>query len=86
MVKNDAIHKAGFDIVEPIMIVLGGYKLTEEQKKHLQRVFRSIMHGFISQEEAGCFKQFPIDVEDSYRMAVRGFILLLENSEKEAKA
>lgn len=86
MVKNDAIHKAGFDIVEPIMTVLSGYRLTEEQKMHLQRVFRSIMHGFISQEEAGCFKQFPIDVEDSYRMAVRGFILLLENSEKEAKA
>ena len=84
MVKNDAIHKAGFDIVEPIMTVLSGYRLTEEQKMHLQRVFRSIMHGFISQEEAGCFQQYSVDVEESYRMAVRGFILLLENSEKEA--
>ena len=84
MVKNDAIHKAGFDIVEPIMTVLSGYRLTEEQKMHLQRVFRSIMHGFISQEEAGCFRQYSVDVEESYRMAVRGFILLLENSEKEA--
>ena len=84
MVKNDAIHKAGFDIVEPIMTVLSGYRLTEGQKMHLQRVFRSIMHGFISQEEAGCFRQYPVDVEESYRMAVRGFILLLENSEKEA--
>ena len=83
MVKNDAIHKAGFDIVEPIMTVLSGYRLTEGQKMHLQRVFRSIMHGFISQEEAGCFRQYPVDVEESYRMAVRGFILLLENSEKE---
>lgn len=85
MVKNDAIHKAGFDIVEPIMTVLGGYRLTEEQKMHLQRVFRSIMHGFISQEEAGCFRQYPVDVGDSYRMAVRGFILLIENTEKEAE-
>ena len=85
MVKNDAIHKAGFDIVEPIMTVLSGYRLTEEQKMHLQRVFRSIMHGFISQEEAGCFRQYPVDVEESYRMAVRGFILLLELAEKEAQ-
>ena len=84
MVKNDAIHKAGFDIVEPIMTVLSGYRLTEGQKMHLQRVFRSIMHGFISQEEAGCFRQYSVDVEESYKMAVRGFILLLENSEKEA--
>ena len=84
VVKNDAIHLAGFDIVEPIMTAMGGYRLTEGQKMHLQRVFRSIMHGFISQEEAGCFRQYPVDVADSYRMAVRGFILLLENSEKEA--
>ena len=84
MVKNDAIHRAGFDIVEPIMSAMAGYRLTREQMMHLQRVFRSIMHGFISQEEAGCFRQFPVDVGDSYRMAVRGFILLLESSEKEA--
>ena len=44
------------------------------------------MHGFLSQEEAGCFRQFPVDVGDSCRMAVRGFILLLENAEKEAQA
>ena len=86
MVKNDAIHIAGFDIVEPIMTAMAGYHLTREQMMHLQRVFRSIMHGFISQEEAGCFRQFPVDVGDSYRMAVRGFILLLENSEKEVRA
>ncbi len=85
MVKNDAIHSAGFDIVEPIMTAMAGYHLTREQMMHLQRVFRSIMHGFLSQEEAGCFRQFPVDVADSYRIAVRGFILLLENSEKEAR-
>ena len=85
MVKNDAIHRAGFDIVEPIMSAMAGYRLTREQMMHLQRVFRSIMHGFISQEEAGCFRQFPVDVGDSYRMAVQGFILLLESSEKEAR-
>ncbi len=85
MVKNDALQTAAGDIVEPIMVVLSGYGLAEEQKMHLQRVLRSIMHGFISQEEAGCFRHFPADVGDSYRMAVQGFILLLENLEKEAR-
>ena len=85
MVKNDALQTAAGDIVEPIMTVLSGYKLAEEQKMHLQRVLRSILHGFLSQEEAGCFRHFPVDVSDSYRMAVRGFLLLLENSENEAR-
>ncbi len=86
MVKNDAIHRAGFDIVEPIMTAMAGYHLTQVQMEHLQRVFRSILHGFIAQEEAGCFRQYPVDVAESYRLAVRGLILLLENSEKEAQA
>ena len=84
MVKNDAIHRAGFDIVEPIMAAMAGYHLTEEQMMHLQRVLRSIMHGFLSQEEAGCFRQFPVEVSDSYRMAVRGFLLLLHSFGNEA--
>lgn len=85
MVKNDALQTAAGDIVEPIMTALGGYRLTGEQKMHLQRVLRSVMHGFISQEEAGCFRHFPVDLSDSYRMAVRGFLLLLEHSENEAQ-
>ena len=76
MVKNDALQTAAGDIVEPIIAVLSGYRLAEEHKMHLQRVLRSIMHGFISQEEAGCFRHFPADVSDSYKMAVQGFILL----------
>ncbi len=27
MVKNDAIHSAGFDIVEPIMTAMAGYHM-----------------------------------------------------------
>ncbi len=83
MVKNDALQTAAGDIVEPIMTALGGYGLSTTQKMHLQRVLRSVMHGFISQEEAGCFRHFPVDVSDSYREAIRGFILLIENSEGE---
>ena len=86
MIKNDALLTAAGDIVEPIMTVLDGYTLTELQKMHLQRVLRSIMHGFLSQEAAGCFRHFPVEVSQSYRMAVQGFVWLAENSEKEVEA
>lgn len=74
MTKNEVLLNAAGDIVEPIMGVLGDYALTGEQKMHLQRVLRSIMHGFISQEEAGCFRHFPVDVGESYRLAVGMFL------------
>lgn len=85
MVKNDALLTAAGDIVEPIMTAMSGYNLSDEQKMHLQRVLRSIMHGFLSQEEAGCFRHFPVSLTDSYQIAIRGFILLLTNSENEVK-
>lgn len=85
MVKNDVLQAATGDIVEPIMAVLNGYDLTQEERMHMQRVLRSIMHGFLSQEEAGCFRHFPVDVLESYRMAVQGFILLLNYTEKKAR-
>lgn len=84
MVKNDALLSAAGDIVEPIMAAMDGYILSGADKMHLQRVLRSIMHGFISQEEAGCFRHFPVEISESYRMAVRGFILLLDDLENEA--
>ena len=85
MVKNDALQAAAGDIVEPIMAALSGYALGEDRKMHLQRVLRSIMHGFLSQEEAGCFRHFPVEVSESYALAVRGFILLLESEEAETR-
>lgn len=85
MVKNDVLLTAAGDIVEPIMTAMSGYNLSDEQKMHLQRVLRSIMHGFLSQEEAGCFRHFPVSLTDSYQIAIRGFILLLTNSENEVK-
>jgi len=74
MTKNEALLNAAGDIVEPIMRVLSEYTLTEEQKMHLQRVLRSIMHGFISQEDAGCFRHFPVDAAESYQLAVDLFL------------
>ena len=74
MTRNDALLLAAGDIVKPIMGVLSQYRLSVEQQMHLQRVLRSILHGFISQEAAGCFRHFPVDISDSFRFAIRCFL------------
>lgn len=61
-------------IADPIFQVLSKYGLGEEQTIHWQRVLRSIIHGFLSQEEAGFFQQYPVSAEASYQIAVRCFL------------
>ncbi|WP_298034499.1 TetR/AcrR family transcriptional regulator [uncultured Dysosmobacter sp.] len=61
-------------ISEPIFLVLSQYGLDEEQSIHWQRVLRSIIHGFLSQEEAGFFQHCPLSVEASYQVAVHCYI------------
>jgi len=68
---NDALKQAAASVVEPAMRVLEDYSLTDEQKMHWQRILRGLMHGFISQEENGYFSHYPVDVGESYRIAVR---------------
>lgn len=61
-------------MAEPIFLVLSRYGLDREQTIHWQRVLRSIIHGFLSQEEAGFFRQDPTSAEVSYQVAVRCFL------------
>lgn len=68
--KDDALKKAAKTVTEPAMLVLDGYDLTDEQKMHWQRILRGLMHGFISQEENGYFSHYPVDVEQSYAVAL----------------
>jgi len=68
---DEALRQAAEMVVEPAAKVLEGYRLSDEQKMHWQRVLRGLMHGFISQEENGFFSHYPVDVEESYRIAVR---------------
>lgn len=71
---DEALKQAAAMVTEPAMQVLADYALTEEQKMHWQRVLRGLMHGFISQEENGYFSHYPVDVEESYQLAVRCLI------------
>lgn len=81
-VPNTILQHAASQIIDPIMQVLSNYDIDEQATMHWQRILRSIMHGFISQEEAGFFSHFNIDEDDSYRMAIQCFLDGLHAEEK----
>lgn len=68
--SNEKLKELGGVITEPIMTVLEDYHISKEKKMHWQRVFRGMMHGFISQESYGYFSHFTVDVEDSYQISI----------------
>lgn len=71
---NTILQQAAAQIIDPIMQVLADYTLEEPARMHWQRVLRSIMHGFIAQEEAGFFSHYAMAADESYRIAVRCFL------------
>ncbi len=71
---EDILTQTAAAIAEPIFLVLSRYELSEEQSIHWQRILRSIIHGFLTQEEAGFFQHYPISVEISYQAAIRCFL------------
>lgn len=81
---DEALKQAAEMVVEPAVQVLDGYRLSDDQKMHWQRILRGLMHGFVSQEENGFFSHYPVDVEESYRMAVRCLIDGLHGQEGQA--
>jgi len=56
--------------MEPIMQVLSTYALSDDAKIHWQRILRATMHGFCVHEHIGGFSHSPLQVSDSYRMAI----------------
>lgn len=69
-------------IVEPFMTVLGDTTLCDNEKYHWQRVLRGIVHGFVSQEDAGFFSHLSADVDESFLTAIRCYMDGLEQAEK----
>lgn len=81
------IENTAHPITAPFMQVLAGYPLDREQAMHWQRILRSILHGFLSQEEAGYFCHFPIDQSRSFELAIQCYIDGLHAAvKKEAQA
>ena len=83
--KDKALKAAAAMTAEPFMRVLSDYELTEEQKMHWQRVLRGLMHGFVSEEQAGYFSHYPVSVDESYQIAVRCAIDGIRKEEREKR-
>lgn len=82
---NDAVLKeAAAMTAEPFMRVLADYGISEARQMHWQRVLRGLMHGFVSEEQAGYFSHYPVSVEESYQIAVRCMIDGLHGEEGES--
>lgn len=72
-------------IVEPFWCILEDTNLNRAEKEHWQRVLRGIIHGFVSQEEAGFFSHLSEPVEESFQIAIQCYIDGLEAMEQRKK-
>lgn len=72
--NSERIDEIGKKITIPFMKVLDDYDLSNDEKAHWQRILRSILHGFVSQEEAGYFSHYPIDEETTFKYGVISYI------------
>lgn len=70
------------NMVRPIVSLLDQFTLTEEEKNHWQRVLRTVMHGFSTQELWGYFSHNTADRDESYRLAVRTVLTGILNAEQ----
>lgn len=79
---NRVLDDAAVLLTDPLKKVLEAFQLKEEERIHYRRLFRAIVHGFVSQEEGGFFSHYPTAVEDSFHFAVQSFIDSLKQGEK----
>lgn len=72
---DDMGKKMAVPLLNTVVSILSDYALTEETIAHWQRVFRAILHGFISQEYLGYFYYYSdIDLKKSRDIAVQCFL------------
>ena len=81
--KNQQVRDdAAVLFTDPLKKMLEEFHLKEEENIHFRRLFRAIVHGFVSQEEQGFFSHYPASVEDSFHFAVQCYIDSLKQGEK----
>lgn len=74
--ENDDLSKQmAVPLLNVVVNMLSDYGLAEDMIAHYQRVFRAILHGFISQEDLGYFYYYnSIDLKKSRDIAVKCFL------------
>lgn len=73
--KDERAKEMALPLLDTVVEILRGYGLGEEGVAHWQRVFRAILHGFISQEDLGYFYYYDaVDLGQSRTVAVDCFL------------
>ncbi|MCC6612470.1 MAG: WHG domain-containing protein [Anaerolineae bacterium] len=71
--EEEALIAASQEVLDTILAILEPYGLDQEEKLHVTRGLRSLMHGFANLEMAGGFGM-ALDRDESYRHIVRIFV------------
>lgn len=71
---------AAWHSMEPIRIALNQYQLSEADSIHLNRMFRSMIHGYISLAAAGYLAHQKYSTQESFDATVEYFISLVHLS------
>jgi AcrR family transcriptional regulator len=77
-IEDKRIGEAKQSVVRIFHQVLEPYSLNYETKVHFTRCFRSSLHGFVSLETSGFFRN-NIDVETSFNMLIENLLMLLNS-------
>lgn len=73
--KDDRAKELALPLLKTVANIFTHYGLKEEAIAHWQRVFRAILHGFISQEDLGYFYYYDeVDLQTSREIAVQCFL------------
>lgn len=83
---GERLGEASECIAGPFLRVLEHTSLTQTECYHWQRVLRAIVHGFVSQEDAGFFSHLPAQTEESFQTAIRCYIDGLARAEERGRA
>lgn len=78
-----SLENAAWHSVEPVRIALNQYQLSEADSIHLNRMFRSMIHGYISLAAAGYLAHQKYSTQESFDATVEYFISLVHLQEKQ---
>ena len=80
--QDSGVQEAGHAVVRILYQVMEPYHYSKENTIHFIRGFRSVLHGFISLEEAGFFQDTEANVDKSYEQLVMRFLSTLTMREE----
>lgn len=80
--RDSGVQEAGRAVVRILYQVMEPYHYSKENTIHFIRGFRSVLHGFVSLEEAGFFQDTAANGDKSYEQLVTRFLSTLTMKEE----